>query len=57
LCRFFDWRPLDCKDRVRAFPKRDLREKPKGNPGVSTALFPRIRFDFWGYFFDETKLM
>jgi len=39
LSRFLVLRPLDCKDSARAFPKREVREKPPVILGVSTALF------------------
>jgi hypothetical protein len=36
LSRFFCLRLLDCKDSTRAFPKREVREKPSVILGVST---------------------
>jgi hypothetical protein len=36
LSRFFILRPLDFKDSARAFPKREVREKPPVILGVST---------------------
>jgi len=39
LSRFLVLRPLGCKDSARAFPKREVREKPPVILGVSTALF------------------
>jgi len=36
LSRFLVLRPLDCKDSARAFPKREVREKPTVILGVST---------------------
>ena len=39
LEQIFSLRPLDCKDSARAFPKREVREKPTVILGVSTALF------------------
>jgi len=39
LSRFLVLIPLGCKDSARAFPKREVREKPPVILGVSTALF------------------
>jgi hypothetical protein len=42
LSRFLVLRPLDCKDSARAFPKREVREKPSVILGVSTIKNPYI---------------
>jgi hypothetical protein len=42
LSRFLVLRPLDCKFSTRAFPKREVREKPSVILGVSTIKNPYI---------------
>jgi len=56
LEQIFNFKTAGLKGQHTAFPEREAREKPKGIPGVSRALFPRRIFYFWkGFFLKTTK--